>query len=296
MAENGESNGHGEADLVSQNKKLLEKIRAHEGYAAKVKGAYSELSTMYNKLRDDYASFVKRHNDITKVLEETRVKNEERISELEATVDEVKVAREEAEAEAKKLLEDSLAERDGNLSAVRKDLERASEMNLELMKASEQVDQLRDELEETRTAREELEERVLEQENDMRLTKDELWKMMHELEDLLVEDTDRSDSGADDEDVKSVPTELSDTLQKLAELRVQVREKMTDLREAATNADERTDQLRSEKQDLEATINNDENVDDLLKMLVKAKTDVAESENIRLQLQQELTRLKKMRT
>lgn len=134
----------GEDEAVQGTRKLQEKIRAHESYAEKVKGAYNDLSKMYNQLRDDYAVFVTKHNEVTKSLETTRAEQDEKIAELEESLAEVK----KVQAETEETLQKEIAQREGKIE----------EVNLELERDSEEIEKLRTELEGIQKTKQDLEE------------------------------------------------------------------------------------------------------------------------------------------
>uniref|UniRef100_A0A7S2ZNX4 Uncharacterized protein n=1 Tax=Rhodosorus marinus TaxID=101924 RepID=A0A7S2ZNX4_9RHOD len=248
----------------SPQKQLIDKIRAHESYAAKIKSAYADLSKMYNQLREDYAAFVNKHNEVTKELELSRQEQQERIAELEEIVG------------------------GEDLAAIKKDLQRVNGINLDLMKQIEETDELREELEEANVEKQKLVDQNQRQEKDLVLVKEELDKLRQQMEILVNEETTEETIEVD-ENVDADDVDILATLQRIDDMRIELRDRLS-------GGTSQNDSLEKDKEGdkLDAASFPSEDAEALLHELVKAKTDLAESETARLRLQQEISRLRKL--
>ncbi|KAJ8905442.1 hypothetical protein NDN08_001949 [Rhodosorus marinus] len=248
----------------SPQKQLIDKIRAHESYAAKIKSAYADLSKMYNQLREDYATFVNKHNEVTKELEHSRQEQQERIAELEEIVG------------------------GEDLAAIKKDLERVNAINLDLMKQVEETDELREELEEVNVEKQTLIDQNQNQEKDLILVKEELDKLRQQMEILVNEETTEETIEVD-ENVDADEVDILETLQRIDDMRLELRDRLS-------GGTSQNDSLEKDKEagKLDASSFPSEDAEALLHELVKVKTDLAESETARLRLQQEISRLRKL--
>eukprot|EP00189_Rhodosorus_marinus_P013259 CAMPEP_0184748124 /NCGR_PEP_ID=MMETSP0315-20130426/16169_1 /TAXON_ID=101924 /ORGANISM="Rhodosorus marinus, Strain UTEX LB 2760" /LENGTH=273 /DNA_ID=CAMNT_0027222637 /DNA_START=295 /DNA_END=1116 /DNA_ORIENTATION=- len=254
----------GSEGVESPQKQLVDKIRAHESYAAKIKSAYADLSKMYNKLREDYAGFVNKHNEVTKELELSRQEQQERIAELEEIVG------------------------GEDLAAVKKDLERVNKINLGLMKQVEETDELREELEEANFEKQTLIDQNQNQEKDLILVKEELDKLRQQMEILVNEETTEEIIEVD-ENVDADEVDILETLQRIDDMRLELRDRLS-------GGTSQSDSMEKENEagKLDASLFPSEDAEALLHELVKVKTDLAESETARLRLQQEISRLRKL--